>query len=165
MTLNIAKEVAALEGLATLARCRPATPRSSARRPAGGNKAWLVRRIAWRLQALAEGDLSERAAAAPPSWPTTPTCGSTPPTGPSAAARERRTATSRPCGSGRRPALALPGTVLTRRYKGRRCRSRSWPTASSTRARSTRRSAPSPRPITGSHCNGFLFFRLAEQRR
>src|ERR1700687_4140925 len=26
-----------------------------------GNKNWLVRRIAWRLQALAEGDLSERA--------------------------------------------------------------------------------------------------------
>ena len=26
-----------------------------------GNKTWLVRRIAWRLQALAEGELSERA--------------------------------------------------------------------------------------------------------
>src|SRR5271165_733176 len=26
-----------------------------------GNKAWLVKRIAWRLQALAAGDLSERA--------------------------------------------------------------------------------------------------------
>ena len=25
------------------------------------NKAWLVQRIAWRLQALAEGDLSDRA--------------------------------------------------------------------------------------------------------
>src|SRR5262245_65295804 len=26
-----------------------------------GNKAWLVKRLAWRLQALAEGDLSDRA--------------------------------------------------------------------------------------------------------
>jgi hypothetical protein len=26
-----------------------------------GNKQWLIRRIAWRIQALAEGDLSERA--------------------------------------------------------------------------------------------------------
>jgi hypothetical protein len=25
------------------------------------NKSWLIKRIAWRLQALAEGDLSERA--------------------------------------------------------------------------------------------------------
>src|SRR6185436_19270606 len=29
--------------------------------PVTKNKAWLVKRIAWRLQALAEGDLSERA--------------------------------------------------------------------------------------------------------
>src|SRR5215472_14603604 len=26
-----------------------------------GNRAWLIKRIAWRLQALAEGDLSQRA--------------------------------------------------------------------------------------------------------
>ena len=26
-----------------------------------GNKAWLVKRIAWRVQSLAEGDLTERA--------------------------------------------------------------------------------------------------------
>jgi hypothetical protein len=26
-----------------------------------GNRAWLIKRIAWRLQAVAEGDLSERA--------------------------------------------------------------------------------------------------------
>jgi len=25
-----------------------------------GNKAWLIKRIAWQLQALAEGDLSQR---------------------------------------------------------------------------------------------------------
>jgi hypothetical protein len=29
--------------------------------PRTGNKAWLVKRLAWRLQALAEGDLCERA--------------------------------------------------------------------------------------------------------
>src|SRR6266513_881005 len=28
---------------------------------AGKNRTWLLRRVAWRLQALAEGDLSERA--------------------------------------------------------------------------------------------------------
>jgi Protein of unknown function (DUF2924) len=28
-----------------------------------GHKAWLVKHISWRLQALAEGDLSERSAA------------------------------------------------------------------------------------------------------
>jgi hypothetical protein len=29
--------------------------------PCTGNKTWLLRRILWRLQALAEGDLSQRA--------------------------------------------------------------------------------------------------------
>jgi hypothetical protein len=39
--------------------------------------AWLLKRVAGRLQALAEGDLSDRPERAPPNWPTTPTCGST----------------------------------------------------------------------------------------
>ena len=33
----------------------------SANRPAAGNKPWLIKRIVWRLQSIAEGDLSERA--------------------------------------------------------------------------------------------------------
>ena len=37
------------------------------------HKAYLIRRIAWRIQALAEGDLSERARDGPRNWPTTPT--------------------------------------------------------------------------------------------
>ena len=28
---------------------------------ASGNRAWLARRVAWRMQALAEGDLTDRA--------------------------------------------------------------------------------------------------------
>ncbi len=40
------------------------------------HKVWLCKRIAWRLQASAAGDLSERLASTPPYWPTTPTCGS-----------------------------------------------------------------------------------------
>src|SRR5262249_46091459 len=38
------------------------------------NKAWLFKRLAWRLQALAEGDLSKRARSALENWPAMPTC-------------------------------------------------------------------------------------------
>lgn len=38
----------------------------------GRNKAWLVKRIAWRLQAKAEG--ASPAGNAPSNWPTRPTC-------------------------------------------------------------------------------------------
>jgi hypothetical protein len=38
-----------------------ASPNCSAKPPAS-NRTWLIKRLAWRLQALAEGDLSQRAA-------------------------------------------------------------------------------------------------------
>src|SRR5262249_5326954 len=59
-TMNLAHELAALprQTVATL-RGRYAEVFGEATRV--GNKAWLVKRIAWRLQALAEGDLSARA--------------------------------------------------------------------------------------------------------
>jgi hypothetical protein len=41
-------------------RPRP-TPTVFGEATRAGNKSWLIKRIAWRLQALAEGDLSERA--------------------------------------------------------------------------------------------------------
>jgi Protein of unknown function (DUF2924) len=39
-----------------------------------GNKVWLIRRIAWRLQALAEGDCPSAPVNVPLNWPTMPTC-------------------------------------------------------------------------------------------
>src|SRR5438874_13265253 len=60
MTPDLAREVAALERLGVAAlRRRFALLFGEPTR--AGNKAWLVKRLAWRLQALAEGDLSERA--------------------------------------------------------------------------------------------------------
>jgi hypothetical protein len=60
MDAQTQQQVLALErlGIAAL-RQRYADVFGEATRVA--NKAWLIKRIAWRLQALAEGDLSERA--------------------------------------------------------------------------------------------------------
>jgi hypothetical protein len=58
--LNITGEVAALHLLTARQLCaRYAEVFGEAARTK--NKVWLIRRTAWRLQALAEGDLSERA--------------------------------------------------------------------------------------------------------
>src|SRR6476619_2697730 len=58
--MNVDQELAALPRLSVAdLRCRYAQVFGETTRV--GNKAWLVKRIAWRLQALAEGDLSERA--------------------------------------------------------------------------------------------------------
>src|ERR1700722_8755864 len=60
MGLNLAKELAALQRLGTNdLRARYAEVFAEPTR--SGNRPWLIKRIAWRLQANAEGGLSERA--------------------------------------------------------------------------------------------------------
>jgi hypothetical protein len=58
--LNIVNEVASLQRL-TIGQLRQRFAEVFGEATAASNKTWLVKRIAWRLQALAEGDLSERA--------------------------------------------------------------------------------------------------------
>src|SRR5262249_23167454 len=87
-----------------------------------GHKTWLVKRIAWRLQALAEGDLSERARQratelandadlrlSPPKPPTPDTPASTT----TASGPEKPTPTPPDW------RLPQPGGVIHRLYKGR----------------------------------------------
>src|SRR5882762_11257174 len=62
MEMNVAIEVAALQRM-TVTQLREKYAAVFGETTATGNRTWLVRRIAWRLQALAEGDLSERAKA------------------------------------------------------------------------------------------------------
>lgn len=62
MNVSVVREVAALGRMTTKGlRARYAEVLGEA--TAANNKTWLVPRIAWRLQALAEGDLSDRARA------------------------------------------------------------------------------------------------------
>ena len=60
MQLNIAKEVAALRRLSTR-DLRARYAETFGETTNANNRIWLVKRIAWRLQVQAEGDLSERA--------------------------------------------------------------------------------------------------------
>src|SRR6202142_3792336 len=58
--LSIGKEVAALERM-SVKELKARYAQAFGEETGAANKAWLVKRIAWRLQAQAEGDLSERA--------------------------------------------------------------------------------------------------------
>ena len=57
MELNIVNEVATLERL-TVGQLRQRFAELFGEATKASNRIWLVKRIAWRLQALAEGDLS-----------------------------------------------------------------------------------------------------------
>jgi hypothetical protein len=56
MHVHVAKEMAALEAM-TVAELRSRYAQVFGEETRVGNKAWLVKRIIWRLQALAEGPL------------------------------------------------------------------------------------------------------------
>ena len=60
MSLNVGREVASLKRM-TVRELRVRYAEVFGEETRAGNKPWLVKRIAWRLQSLAEGDLSERA--------------------------------------------------------------------------------------------------------
>ena len=59
----------------------------------------------------------------------------------------------------------MPGTVITRKYKGRRSRSRCSTTASSSKASAYKSLSAVAKAVTGTHWNGFLFFGLKQGGR
>ena len=125
-----------------------------------GNKTWLVRRIAWRLQALAQGDLSERARrraeelARDADLRLTAPRGAiqTPPTPP-----DRSEPTLRLRADARVPPS---GTILTRSYKGRTLRVQVLAHGFLYAVQTYPSLSAVAKAVTGSHCNGYLFFRL-----
>lgn len=60
MNLNVGKELAALQRLSDK-ELRERYAEAFGEGTNANNRTWLIKRIAWRLQAPAEGDLSERA--------------------------------------------------------------------------------------------------------
>ena len=117
-----------------------------------GNKAWLLKRIAWRLQSLAAGDLSERARRHAAALANDADLRLSPP---KAALPAQRAA---PRADDRR--LPSPGTVLTRRYKGQTLHVRILERGFEFDGAVYASLSAVAKAITGSHCNGYLFFRL-----
>src|SRR5262245_45772150 len=152
------------EQLAALARMRVAQLRAEYARLFGEatpthNRVWLVRRIAWRLQALAEGDLSERARRRAAELAHDADLRSTPP-----AARTARPppngATSRPKRCPADDGQPPPGTVLTRVYKGAVLEVQVLAQGFAYQGTVYRSLSAVAKAVTHSHCSGRAFFRL-----
>ena len=162
MHMNAAKEVAALQRL-TIGELRRRYAEAFGEQPSTKNRGWLLKRLAWRLQALAEGDLSERARRRAAELANDADLRTTPPRAaradvapaPPAAAAP---AVPRPPLDSRLPA---PGTVLTRPYKGALLQVRVLQAGFEYDGLAYPSLSAVARAITGSHCNGFLFFQGA----
>jgi hypothetical protein len=162
MNMNVGKEVAALNrmGVQEL-RGRYAELFGETTRT--GNKAWLIKRIAWRMQALAEGDLSERARQRAMELANDADIRLSPPkVRPVPVNAIERTTTSavRLQGDDRLPP---PGALLTRQYKGEDMQVRVLEGGFEYDGAVYKSLSAVAKAITGSHCNGYLFFGLTKE--
>jgi hypothetical protein len=153
--MNVAKELAALEKLGTndlrvryAAVCGEPT---NAR-----HKQWLVKRIIWRMQASEEGDLSERARRRAAELARGADVRTTIPRAKPASGNLVMT-TQAPRGDGRLP---LPGTLITRVYKGRTLRVTVLADGFEYEGERFGSLSAVAKAITGTHTNGYHFFRL-----
>jgi hypothetical protein len=126
------------------------------------HRQYLVRRIAWRVQANAEGGLSDRALRRAEELANDADVRVTPPSG--ALARPARTTPPRPdvvaVPPGYDPRLPRPGTAIVRDYKGRRLLVTVLPDGFEYDGERYRSLSAIAKAVTGSHMNGFRFFGL-----
>ena len=158
MHVNVAKELAALEAM-TVAQLRAKYAQVFGEETRVGNKTWLVKRIIWRLQALAEGDLSERARRRAAELAQDADLRLSPP-------RQKQTTSASVQRNGKAGArvnghLPLPGTILTRWYKGQTLKVQVLRQGFEYDGQTYMSLSAVAKTITGSHTSGFLFFRRA----
>ena len=157
MELNIVNEVAALQRL-RVGQLRQRFAELFGETTQASNRTWLIKRISWRMQALAEGDLSERARRRAAVLARDADLRLNPPQSKST------TATPPPPEAVGMPApidprLPPPGTILTRPYKGQLVQVQVLTDGFAYGGRVYASLSAVAKAITGSHTNGYLFFR------
>jgi hypothetical protein len=128
------------------------------------HKDFLFRRIAWRLQANAEGGLSERARRRALEIANDADLRIRAPKDPGGSEVGHRTAVGT-VGGGRDPRLPAPGTLLTRDFKGRTHVVKVLADSFECDGRTYRSLSAIAGKITGTRWNGFLFFGLIREER
>ncbi len=156
--MNIAREVTLMEGM-TVDQLRTKYAEVFGEPCRSRHKQWLVKRIAWRMQANEEGDLSERARRRATELANDADLRMTPPREPKATAgAEERTKT---VSTNVRAATALlPGTVLTREYKGQTVRVSVLADGFECHGQRYTSLTAVAKAVTGKHWNGHHFFGL-----
>jgi Protein of unknown function (DUF2924) len=154
--LNIVNEVAALQRL-TIGQLRQRFAELFGEATQASNRTWLIKRIAWRMQALAEGDLSQRARQRAAELARDADLRLNPP-------QSKTNTTTLPPEPVSIPApvdqrLPPPGTILVRPYKGQLLQVQVLTDGFAYGGRVYPSLSAVAKAITGSHTNGFLFFR------
>ncbi len=158
MNLNVDKELAALRRM-SVGDLRTRYADVFGETTGNRHRDWLVKRIIWRMQAVAEGALSDRARRRAEELANDADLRCGPPRAP-AAVPQTQTAKAQSNGNSRVP---TPGSIITRLYKGETLQVKVLPTGFEHEGEVYKSLSAVARKITGSHCNGYLFCRLTKE--
>ena len=162
MKLNVEKELAALRRMPVVdLRSRYAEVFGETTNTR--HKDWLIKRIIWRMQAMAEGDLTERARRRAEELANDADLRCRPPRAPSATTEAPQMQKAKPALNGD-VRIPLPATIITRVYKGETPQVKVLPAGFEYEGEVYKSLSAVAKKITGSHCNGYLFFRLTKER-
>jgi hypothetical protein len=154
--LDIGPKVAALRRL-TVGQLRQRFAEVFGEATAASNRTWLIKRIAWRLQALAEGDLSQRARRRAAELANDADLRLNPPRAKPAVVPPEPAAVA----ASRDRRLPPPGTILLRPYQGQQLHVQVLADGFAFNGAVYPSLSAVAKAITGTHCNGFHFFRRA----
>jgi Protein of unknown function (DUF2924) len=157
MHMNVTKEAVALEAM-SVAELRVQYAQVFGEETRVGHRTWLVRRIIWGLQARAEGGLSDRARQRAAELVQDADLRLSPPRAvkdaPVQAGRNGRVSGRESNGR-----LPLPGTILTRWYKGKMLDVQVLRHGFEYEGQVYKSLSAVAKAVTGSHTSGHLFFR------
>lgn len=157
MRVNMTKELAAL-GRMTVTQLREKHIEVFGERTRSGNKDWLRKRISWRMQANAYGDLSERARHRAEDLANDADLRTTAPR--AKPDNQIGVTTTVPVAFGQDTRLPIPGAILRRAYKGREIVVRVLPRGFEYEGEVYRTLSAVASAVTGTHWNGYHFFNL-----
>jgi hypothetical protein len=156
MKLNLSRELATIEKM-TVGQLQQRYTDLFGETVRSRHKQYLIRRIAWRLQANAEGGLSEQALRRAEELANSADVRVTPPKGRISGSPAARVES--PAGPSD-PRLPPIGAEITRKYKGRTLTVTVYADGFEYEGDRYRSLTAVAKAITGSHINGFRFFGL-----
>lgn len=160
MALNVAREIAVLKRM-TVGQLRSRYEQVFGESTRAGNKDFLFKRIIWRLQSLQEGDLTERARKRAAEIACDADIRMTIPRPPGTSPGAKRVTLPAPPALGD-DRLPVPGTVLTRTFRGQAHDVTVLPKGFDYNGEVYRTLSAVAKKVTGTQWNGFLFFGLTK---
>jgi hypothetical protein len=162
MKLNVEKELAALRQM-SVNELRSRYAEIFGEPTNARHKDWLVKRVIWRMQAQAEGDLTERARRRAEELANDADLRCRPPKTKAEMPPASDVAETPQLRTNRDPRLPIKATTLVRVYKGNTLQVKVLPNGFEYEGTRYRSLSAVAKKITGSHCNGYLFFGLAKE--